>query len=187
MAYDVGAIVRKLQGDFRLFSTSDRPVGADEKNAATPENLRVLLESLDRLTDSILEQRSEGLLPVFRNEAWDTDMVHWQGRLGAYLEAADAAPDGDRQSVLWSVTAPLLLGFFGGEASSLPRQTPDVATPFSLANQLSVAQSWRDERLRLLYEDLRRGASDLVSSSSAVLLILGVLAAGALVVSILRR
>lgn len=146
---DVGAIVRQVQAAFRLFGVP----GAQGRNLATPRNLLVLIEQLRALTDELIEQRI-GLgvaLPSPAMAQWDTDYSAWRDRLGEYFEAASSAAPDDRRAVLWSVTAPLLLGHYptGG-----PQRVADVATPFSLANQLDVDDDWADERLGLLFSDI---------------------------------
>jgi hypothetical protein len=179
------------------------------KNLATPENLKVLLKALDDVTSDVLEQRHEltagdvakavllapvGLLAGLFDEdealeSWDKRMVQWRGRLGAYHDAVDKAPPGDRQDVLWSVTAPLLLGFFGGEASKLPQQPLDAVTPFMLANQLNVDAAWKEERWELLKEDLLEGVANAAKTAGAglgALAIAGVFVVGAVIFDRLR-
>lgn len=174
--FDVGAITRELQQRFSLFCHTREECAAMPANAATPENLSHLLASLQSLTEDMAIAR-EGLsdwMPDAAIQHWDTEFVRWRGRLGAYIDAVDAAPPNDRGAVLWSVTAPLLLGFYGGQASKLPQQPLDAVTPFSLANQLAVDEAWRDERLRLLRQDLADAVKGLGEGLGMVLTIAGV-------------
>lgn len=161
MAFDVGKIVRETQRDFSLFCTESRDatVACKTTNSATPEHVGQLLNALDDLTEEMRSKRAtlSDWLPDAAIISWDNDFAKWRGRLGAYHDNVNAAPAGDRQAILWQTTAPLLLGFYGGEASKLPQQVADVATPFSLSNQLDVDEAWRDERLRLFRDDIRSG------------------------------
>jgi hypothetical protein len=174
--YDVGKIARDIQGAFQLFTTKRADVEAGDYNLATPERIGVLLGSLSQLTDAIVAQRGtlSDLVPDAGLVQFDSDLIKWRGRLGAYVDAVNAAPAGDRAAILWSVTAPLLLGFYGGAASKLPQSTMDAATPFSLANQLEVDEAWRDERLRLFFDDLKKNAIELVETGGNVLITVGV-------------
>lgn len=201
--YDVGAIAKDVQQRFKLFA-STRDGLAVEQNLATPANLRVLLVSLDAMSDELVAQRN-ALFLDFADDAlpywlpqWDSDMSKWRGRLGAYFDAVDAAvaaghPD-DRefgcdgsgaQCVLWAVTAPLLLGYYGGEASKLPQQPIDAVTPYMLANSIDVAEAWRQERLALLWDDLARGVRDVLevgTSAAGALVTTAAIVVGAIVV-----
>lgn len=208
--YDVGKITRELQSAFRLFGPATKShdgvvkleladkEGTD-KNLATAANLRLLVDELEQLTQQIIDKRDElemnmatigavilfgpGSLLVTQEEAlasWDLDMTRWRGRLGAYRDAVDAAPSEDRATVLWGVTAPLLLGFYGGEASKLPQQPLDAATPFALANQLNVVDEWRAERWKLFIKDLKDGLKQVVDTG-VDLITLAAIAAGVVV------
>lgn len=196
--FDVGAIAKELQAKFGLAGKST--VTTD--NNATPENLRVLLADLAKLTDAIVEKRnnleattSEILLPDVIGDDnpeaalphWDRQMSKWRERLAEYQRIVDAAPVGDRKAVLWDVTAPLLLGLFGGEGGKLPRQTMDAFEPFALANGLNVASAWRQERLDLFLEDLKKGLEDLPKLIPWWVWALPVTAIGIAVASWVRR
>lgn len=181
MAFDVGAIAREIQAAFRLFE-----VAGEVENRATPANLNVLLGSLTRLTISLDEQRDSlsDLVPDAGLIAWDLQLRLWKIRLINYQSAVDVATSGDRQAVLWTVTAPLLLGFYGGPDSLAPQQTLDAITPFSLANQLSIVESWREERLAMLQSDLKQGIRELGSFAIGGVAVLGAVVVGLL---LLRR
>lgn len=174
--YDVGKIARNLQGAFQLFSTKRAEVESTDYNLATPERVGVLLGSLSQLTDALIAQRAtlSDLVPDAGLAQFDSDLIKWRGRLGAYVDAVSAAPAGDRAAILWGVTAPLLLGFYGGEASKLPQAPIDAVTPFSLANQLEVDEAWRDERLRLFFDDLKKSAIELAETGGSVLVTVAV-------------
>jgi hypothetical protein len=164
-------------------------------NLATPENLKVLLVALDDVTTEVLEQRNEieasdvakavllapiNLIGLFNHDEslalWDDRMTKWRGRLGAYHDAVDKAPPGDRQDVLWSVTAPLLLGFYGGEASKLPQQPLDAVSPFIALNQLNTDTAWKEQRWQLLKQDLADGVANAAKAAGAGLGVLGTIA-----------
>jgi len=153
MPYDIASITRGLQDEFRLFQ---RDPTSQAENTATPERVGVLLGSLRRLTDQIQAQRDKfsSFVPDASISHWDIDMATWKGRLGAYQTAVTAAPRGDRGAILWNVTAPLLLGFYGGALSYDNQRPLDAVTPFMLANQIEVADAWRADRLRLFWVDL---------------------------------
>lgn len=160
MKYDVGLITRRLQSEFRLF---DRDPRQQTTNEATPQRIAVLLNSLQKLTDQIVAKREtmSDWVPDMGIVLWDKDMAQWQERLAVYKQAVASAAPTDRAAILWTVTAPLLLGFYGGADSDLPQQPLDAVTPFSLANQLDVAEGWREERWKLFLEDLKNGFENL--------------------------
>ena len=161
MAYDVGKITRSLQNEFNLFNRDPRQ---QMTNQATPEKLGALIAALTKLTSKIEAQRDTAAFdwtPDAGVVIWDRDMAAWKARLAAYSKAVTSAPPGDRGAVLWTVTAPLLIGYYGGPASNLPQQPLDAMTPFSLANQLDVAEAWREERWKLFWEDLKNNFNNL--------------------------
>ena len=107
------------------------------------------------------------------------DLERWRARLDDYtakVEAAIAATptlEQDRKAVLWSVTAPLLLGWYGGPTGvELPlvgqpetfnpklQHLADVGEPYRIANQLGVWLEWRERRKELLIKDLKDGAKE---------------------------
>lgn len=204
MAYDVGKIARELQQAFRLFKpgttqlidkrdqTLDLELADNEggtTNLATPANVKVLLSALDDLTSDLLTARDtmSDVLPDAAIPTWDQRLSQWRGRLGAYHDAVDKAPPGDRADILWGVTAPLLIGFYGGEGSNLPQQPLDAVTPFSLANQLQVADEWRDERLRLFVQDIEEGIESAVAIGGGLLTVVAIAGTAFLGWAFLRR
>lgn len=159
MEFDVGRVVRDTQGKF--LGTSP--------NLAMPSVLALLLVELDALTNQIETRNAER----GETDALNTDVLRWRARLNAYKAANAAAPLADRKAILWTVTAPLLLGFHGGPTGTEIPLTPggypagfsttaehgaDVGTPYSLANQMGVSEAWDKRRLELLLEDLESEA-----------------------------
>jgi len=200
MTYDIGKITRELQQAFRLFKRSGvsrddvlkielADVEGSDRNLATPENLEILLRALDQITTDVMAARAtmSNWLPDAAILAWDSALVQWRGRLGAYHDAVNAAPEGDRAAVLWNVTAPVLLGYFGGEASKLPQQPLDAVTPFMLANQLAVDDAWRDERWRLFKEDLAKGFKEFAVAIGGAAVVVAIGVAGYLIARGLSR
>ena len=199
--YDVGGIVR----DYTVTFLHPTP------NLATPVNLAMLLEQLQALTDK-LEQADEerrrvpGLLNVipcvFEDgravDALCLDLVRWRRRLDEYYMHAASIPaeqGHDRNTVLWEITAPLFLGYYGGRTGTevplveggfpdgfdpTAQHGPDLATPFSLANQLAVYEEFEQENWERLLDDLREGAAGVGRASldlaSAVLVGFGLVA-----------
>lgn len=196
----IGQLTRDLQERFNLFGV-DRD-GLPKRTRVTPENLAALLSALEAQTDAIREKRDGGanwldmldptgaVMTGGRTpEELDLALLQWRGRLGAYQDAVKAAIPGDRQGVLWTVTAPLLLGLYGGQASTLPRQTLDAVTPAILAHALDVEDAWKAERLRLLWEDLKDNAKDLADDASGLITAIAVaggVVGGVLLMSWLR-
>lgn len=168
--FDVGAITKDLQDRFDLFCYS-REECETKVNAATPENVARLLVALSVVTQQLEVARAASVDEDFYLGGspggiaqWDADFVAWKERLAYYRGQVAKAPPGDRQDILWSTTAPLLLGFYGGESSTEPQQPIDAVTPFALANQLAIADEWRSERLELFYDDLEEAAKDVVET-----------------------
>ena len=185
-AYDVGRMVR----DYTVTFLHPTP------NLATPINLATLLEQLQSLTDAIeQEERKRRIVPgsgvvvpciMSDGRALDAlclDLTRWRRRLDEYYMHAASIPaerSHDRNAVLWEVTAPLFLGYFGGPTGTevplveggFPKgfdptaaHGPDLATPFSLANQLAVYQDFERENWDRLLQDLRDGAGGLGQGS----------------------
>lgn len=110
-------------------------------------------------------------------EASMLDLRRWRVRLDRYVAYVEAAiPEredgtrgqGERMAVLWEVTSPLFLGWFGGETGTeieLPeggvpenfnteaRHLPDLGEPFRLANAFDVWLEWKQRTPTLLVED----------------------------------
>ena len=129
------------------------------------------------------------------------DLKRFRVRLNryfAYVETAIPKSDegkqgqGDRNDVLWEVTAPLFLGWFGGETGvevELPeggvsptfdvtaRHLPDLGEPFRLANVFDVWIEWKAKTPELLVEDTGDEASKV--AKKAVDAARGVLPSGA--------
>lgn len=191
MAFDVGAITRELQSQFNLFCYSKEECET-KVNTATPEHVGRLLAALSVMTEQLAVARTSSLDEDFYlggapggMAQWDADFVAWRERLARYQGEVAEAPPGDRQDILWSTTAPLLLGFFGGENSDEPQRAIDAVTPFSLANQLALSDEWRSERLSLFWEDVKEEAKKVVVTTlgSGV----GILAAAVIVALLVRR
>lgn len=190
--HDVAEIVRNYQ----LSWLGEAP------NHATPLELRELLIKLDRLTAQIEAQIDDheettalrvaklGLMGVGiwtfvdksnRGEQRAlsqvaTDLQRWRARLDDYtarVEALIPKREQDRSAVLWEVTAPLFLGWYGGPTGSeVPlvgqpetfnpktQHLADIGSPYRIANELGVWLDWHDERKDLLYKDFKDGAED---------------------------
>jgi len=190
--YDVGQIVKDYQHKWLGVSP----------NHATPLELHELLLTLGGITGQLeasIEDHAEtsterlaklGLMGAGLWMALDTanrdeqrslaavkaDLDRWRQRLDAYTAHVEAAiPDReqDRRAVLWEVTAPLFLGWYGGPTGvELPivgqpegfnptqQHTIDLGTPFEIANELGVWIEWSKERRRRLAKDLEDEAKD---------------------------
>lgn len=153
--YDTAAIAKEIQASFKIFGR----VPLASRNNATPEHLKLLLDKLSVLTQSVQEARDQmsDWTPDAGVLHWDRSMEEWKGRLLRYQNAVATAAPGDRRAVLWTVTAPLLIGYYGGEGSKQPQSVLDAVTPFSLANQLTVDARWRQERWNAFKDDLQKG------------------------------
>ena len=134
--YDVGRIVREVSA---YYLESD-------PNHVTRVEIRDFLERLTQFTEPIRALGAELVPGPIR-----TDLERWMGRLQAYRDATDTAPAGHSQALAEQVAAPLLLGWFPG---SELQQPPDLATPFSIANQIEVSRDFRRENLARLSEEL---------------------------------
>lgn len=187
MAYDIGKITRELQAEFRLFDnwasvarTDVIDLGLEEAhggstNLATPENVGKLLTALEQLTSAVQAKRAEmsSLVPDASIVLFDGRMKMWRARLQEYRAHVAKAPPGDREDILWSVTAPVLIGYYGGPNSEKPQQIPDALTPFMLANQLDVADAWRDERWKLFKDQLGSDLKKAAGTGLATALVIG--------------
>lgn len=150
---DVGAKVREITAAFLKV----------EPNRATPRDLLGLVRGLEGLTQKLYDAAAQvdigtmGMPTLPPDEArWWRDFRRWRERLEGYRKACEAAAPNDRAAVLWTVTAPLLLGYYNGEESDKPQQVADVASPFMLENQLNVREEWREENWQRFVEDLKR-------------------------------
>lgn len=179
--YDVGAIVR----DYTQSIIGVSP------NLATPATWIEVLDVLNHLTGRleaadklrVLKQAAKetpgGVLTGPPPDDQITiDLSRWRIRLDDYMLTTHAAKDElDRKAVLWEVTAPLLLGWHGGPTGTevaLPsggypdgfntaaQHGPDIATPYSLANQLGVWEDWRRRRTELLVTDMKAAAESVI-------------------------
>lgn len=153
-------------------------------NYATPVHLLDLMNFLNDFTERLEAQMelimsSEGVttceeLEVKRPGLGSacTDLERWRIRLDEYSMAVASVPADDqydRTATLWDVTAPLFLGWYGGETGDDPipvggfpedfdtdvQHPPDIGTPYTLANQLGIAQAWEKERKHRLVEQFR--------------------------------
>lgn len=187
-AYDVGAIVAAYQQAWL----------GPTPNAVTPAALRDLLFFLDAMTASI-EQRDLEVRTVDLGEPTGSlvmdcaelnnampgygqacvELARWRRRLDEYMLVLGEVPperDFDRTATLWTVTAPLFLGWFGGPsgheiepvAGGFPpgfdaetQHRADLATPYMLANQYGVADAWEQRRTELLIDDFTPEIPDL--------------------------
>jgi hypothetical protein len=148
--YDVGAKVAELHALYL----------GTEPNRATPANMAVLLESLRKLTRTIgVETLRFGWIRDADEQRATRDLLAWEERLDAYEDAVDDAKPGDRTEIQWSVTAPLLLGLYGGPESQEQQRTADVATPFIVANQVALTQEVQDELWADFVGDLEKRAT----------------------------
>lgn len=162
-----------------------------EPNLATPINLSRLLEALEELTQALEEADAERRAIPGTEHSWpcidsDTgeafdqlclDLTRWRARLDEYYMVAASVPDPqryDQAAILWTVTAPLFLGFYGGrtgtEIALVPGgfpegfdptvpHGPDLATPFTIGNQLEVYREFEASQLERLIEDLEEAAA----------------------------
>lgn len=108
-------------------------------------------------------------------EALLADLRRFRVRLDRYFAYVEAASDpSDRAAVLWEVTAPLFLGWFGGESGfevELPedgvpesfntgaQHLADLGEPFRIANAFGVWLEWKQRTPELLTEDAGEEAS----------------------------
>ena len=200
--YDVSRVVRDYSSEFLH----------TEPNLATPLNLSMLVEELQELTDAIVirDRERRGIagtefefdcVDPTTGEAFDQlclDLQRWQIRLHEYQRHLDAVPEGEERNrglVLWEVTAPLFLGYHGGqtgvEVPLIPDGYPpgfnvnvqhvaDLATPFSLANEMGVYEEFEAEQWDRFLDDLLDAAGDVpevgMDLATAVLIGFGMVA-----------
>ncbi len=210
--YDVGGIVRGYQQTW---------LGV-VPNHVTPNQLLGLLNFLSDMTE-VIEERDAELRSV---EQFDRvlsceelgkvrpgygqpclDLQHWRARLTDYmLHAGEVPPQlgDDRRETLWTITAPLFVGWFGGAtgnevelaAGGFPpgfnvdlQHPADIATPYMLANQYGVADAWEKKRAAMLLDDFTPKIPDAPSGDDLknALLIAGAVLGGVLGVGLLLR
>lgn len=113
------------------------------------------------------------------------DLKRFRVRLDRYFAYVDAAEDpSDRSAVLWEVTNPLFLGWFGGEtgtevelpADGVPeafnvvdQHLADLGEPFRIANALGVWLEWKRRTPELLIEDAADEAKKIADGALNVL------------------
>lgn len=147
---DVGKVVR-LTSDALLIT--QLPDGGRELSTkrATPAAMQGLLLGLAVLTDranAMLEERHR----QWANKPYpqiEADFQAWRGRFEAYLadvnECIGSSRFNDPQCISWTVTLPLLLGWYPNEAgdgvdpAQKVQKTPDLASIFLIFNQLIEA------------------------------------------------
>lgn len=205
--YQVGNIVKYFL-DFFVGRSPNRAYAGNWQ--AVLRDLAVLTESLWGrsielgLSTGLLEPEPsyyqdagrDGELPtIWRPSTPWEPLQAWEGRLRWYISEADASPATSRQDVLWTVTAPLLYGWYAGpdgmgKAPPLPpgtdvsvEQPADIATPFKLGNQLGALSGAQQEAWDKLVGDLSRPPSILGESWPSVLLGAAAVAGGAWVVA----
>lgn len=174
MAFDVASIVREYTQAYLGVSP----------NRARPIDLLPLVDHLDRFTDQLHrrgEKRRRLAGAAAQCDQLCIDLQRWERRLDFYLIEVNAQTDeNDRWATLYTITNPLFLGWYGGpqgeagpeflaETGFGPgfrfdmQHPPDLATPYSLANQLDVAEAFEAENRQHLLDDLKSGAEEIVT------------------------
>lgn len=201
-------------------------------NSVTPAALMGLIEFLERFTVQLEEAdeaarlilegpatggTGERLLACDELHAYGraglvqpcVDLQRWRARLDEYAMAVHTVPPDlqyDRDQTLWSVTAPLFVGFYGGPtgheeplaAGGFPpgfnaelQHPPDIATPYMLANAYGVEAAWNEERKARLWDDLTPTVDPAVLNAfgdlETILIYAAVGTAGLIVLSTLLR
>lgn len=152
--FDVGPIVRDLQRVYGI-AAGTGPL------RATAATLAPLILQLRAFTAELVEASTWQL--AGNREAWDLEMADWRTRLAEYYAATQAAllqGMTDTETLLWDVTAPLLLGIYGGPDDDSPLRPMDAVTPYRLANMLEVATEAQMLRHAQLLDDIERAYSD---------------------------
>ncbi len=182
--YDVGKVVRAYNKSWLGVAP----------NYATPAHLMDLLLFLDDFTKLLEEAdvkartQQQGLLSGGTGEvlvdcdelgAWGhpglegacRDLQRWRIRLDEYMGAVfEVPPDDemDRRKTLWSVTAPLFIGWYGGPEGTEPltpggfapgfnpdiRHPADIGTPYSLANLYGIEKAWEKKIREMFIDDI---------------------------------
>ena len=110
------------------------------------------------------------------------DLRRFRVRLDRYFAYVESVTDSsDRNAVLWEVTAPLFLGWFGGETGSeveLPAEgvpegfntadehLADLGEPFRIANAFGVWLEWKKRTPELLVDDVGDEASKVAKKAT---------------------
>jgi hypothetical protein len=137
-----------------------------------PAQLLPLLQVLDKVTT--IAEKHAAKVRVWLSERGGTsdlwqqfwpvekELEGWRLRLINYRAVVDGClPEDDAECTLWSVTAPLFFGFFGGATSKEPPQPSDVMTPFKLANRLgAITDADEVSNIDSLLEDLGRSTGE---------------------------
>jgi len=193
LQHDVGQIVRDITVEF----LHSEPNLATPYNVAVLlerlQNMTANLELADKQRRTLAGPGVTAPCLGSDGEAIDSiclDLIRWRARLDDYWMLATSVPvedEADRNAILWEVTAPLFLGFHGGKTGTEVelvddgyaegfdtriQHAPDIATPFTLANQLGVYEGWERKRWALLLEDLeteaRRRARDVAAAGIGI-------------------
>ena len=173
-----------------------------EPNYATPADILDLLLFLDDMTEALaLAAGNISWMDPDSQDQLKIDLERWQNRLNEYLLETAAVPieqSGDRRAILWTVTAPLFLGWYGGPtgteivlpASDFPpgfnpelKHPPDLATPYQIANELNVFFDWEQERRRRLVKDVTKP----FTAGTKAAFPIGAVAVGAAAIYLLTR
>lgn len=132
----------------------------------------IWLEALDILLELTAQLEGANTARGAPEDQLTRDLRRWSVRVTEYSMVTAAVPieqQYDREPVLWDVTAPLLLGWYGGPDGTnvLPpggffagfdaklQHPPDIATPYSLANQLKVGRDFEEWAARQIRRDMQ--------------------------------
>lgn len=159
MSYDVGKVTKDVQS---------RLLGSPPERVPTVAELRGLLKSLRALTDKLEDATNtwadgfvEGVAGVAAPDPelvtqTQRDLKKWKERLAGYSSIIAGAESDAKETVLWTVTAPLVLGLYGGPSSDEPRLIPDFVTPFIISNVLELEEQLEQEEWSRFLADLVR-------------------------------
>ena len=217
--FDVGVVVRAY---------SKAWIGV-APNQVTPANLRDLMLFLDDFTvkleeaDIVSRTQLQGPLTGGPGEVLiDCDelgsygragliepcleLQRWRTRLDEYQMQVNLVPpeqDFDREATLWTVTAPLFLGWYGGPEGTDPlveggfnpgfsadlQHAPDIGTVYRLANSYGIEKAWEKKRREMFIDDIVPDLpEDTLSDLKKLLLYTAVGAAGLIVLNaVIRR
>lgn len=183
--WDLGEVVRRLQS---------RYLGSPANRKPTVAELVQLTDELEELTEALVSWPgfADGVAAgvgvdgsQWGDREWKKEFHDWEARLEGYQAVLKKARTPD--DALWTVTAPLLMGLYGGRESQEQRRVIDAATPFILANALEVSDQARAEKWAAFWDDLSREAKDVGKGITIGLGGLGLLAASALGLYLLAR